>query len=123
MRQRRTERREVIVSVLETAGRPLTRNELWEAARERLPTIGFATVSRAVNALEEERYLVRLQYPGQPVRYEKNTSEEHPHFICNHCNRIFDLDCPMPAVAAPNLDGITITGHEVLFFGTCKTCG
>ncbi len=91
-------------------------------ARERLPSIGFATVSRAVNALLDERFLVPLQYPGQPVRYEKISAKEHPHFICTKCSRIFDLDCPMPAVAVPKLKEQTITGYEIVFFGLCEKC-
>ncbi|MFP4351909.1 MAG: Fur family transcriptional regulator [Puniceicoccaceae bacterium] len=117
MPERRTKQREVIESIIETIGRPLTRAELLEAAKERLPGIGFATVSRAVNDLLAAGELISLQYPGQPIRYEKRAEKEHPHLLSYKTNRIYDLDVPMPTVRIPDIPGVKITGYEVLFFG------
>jgi len=117
MPERRTQQRKVIESIIETIGRPLTRAELLEVARERLPGIGFATVSRAVNDLLAAGELISLQYPGQPTRYEKRAEREHPHLLSHKTNRIYDLDIPMPPVKVPRIPGVKITGYEVLFFG------
>lgn len=117
MAERRTKQRSVIESILKTSGRPLTRGELWEEARSRMPSIGFATVSRAVNELLEAQELLALQYPGQPTRYERPAEREHPHLLSHRTNRIHDLDIPMPVVKIPKIPGVKITGYEVLFFG------
>ncbi len=95
----------------------MTRAEIWEAAKEEMASIGFATVSRAVNELVEEGRLIALQYPGQPTRYERPATSEHPHLLSHRTHRIHDLDIPMPEVKIPKIPGVTITGYEVLFFG------
>ncbi len=82
-----------------------------------MPSIGFATVSRAVNELLEAQELLALQYPGQPTRYERPAEREHPHLLSHRTNRIHDLDIPMPVVKIPKIPGVKITGYEVLFFG------
>ena len=117
MAERRTKQREIIEAIIESVGRPLTRAELWDESKKNLPSIGFATVSRAVNDLLKEGYLLSLQYPGQPTRYEKVAEKEHPHLLSHSTNQIHDLDIPMPQVAIPKIPGIKITGYEVLFFG------
>jgi Fe2+ or Zn2+ uptake regulation protein len=117
MAQRRTKQRSVIEGIIETVGRPLTRAELWEEAKAEMPSIGFATVSRAVNDLLAEGILISLQYPGQSTRYEKRSSREHPHILCHRTNRIYDLAIPMPPVELPEIPGMKVTGYEVLFFG------
>ena len=99
------------------ADRPLTRNEIWEKAKECQSTIGFATVSRAVNDFLAEGRLIAVRYPGQPTRYEKRTEKEHPHMLSSKDNQIYDLDVPMPEVKIPKVPGVRITGYEVLFFG------
>jgi len=117
MPQRRTKQRTLIETILETTERPLTRTELWEAARAELSSIGFATVSRAVNDLLEEGAVIALRYPGQPTRYEPVSTTEHPHLLCSRTQRIYDLQIPMPPVKLPEVPGMRITGYEVLFFG------
>jgi len=86
-------------------------------AKGEMRSIGFATVSRAVNELLEEGRLICLQYPGQPPRYEPPAASEHPHLLSHRTNRIHDLDIPMPKVKIPEVPGVKITGYEVLFFG------
>ncbi|MEM0964679.1 MAG: transcriptional repressor [Verrucomicrobiota bacterium] len=117
MQQRNTKQRAVIESIIETTARPLTRAEIWEEAKKPLPSVGFATVSRAVNDFLAEGRLIALRYPGQPTRYEKLTNKEHPHLLSHKDGKIYDLDLPMPEVKIPKIPGVTITGYEVLFFG------
>lgn len=117
MAERRTKQRVVIERIIDATDRPLTRTEIWEISRGEMPSIGFATVSRAVNDLLKENRLLSLQYPGQPTRYEKPAAKEHPHLLCHRTGRIHDLDIPMPTVKIPSVPGVKITGYEVLFFG------
>ncbi|MCC5788629.1 MAG: transcriptional repressor [Opitutales bacterium] len=125
MTKRKTKQREVILEVLTQASRPLTRTELHQETLARLPGIGFATVSRAVNDLLAQQELVHLQYPGQPNRYEIAADIEHPHILCIRCQKIFDLPEGMPELSLPKVKGFKVGGYEVLYFGECtkrKTC-
>lgn len=117
-----TEQREVIVSILKKADRPLTRKEILERGRRQLPRLGIATVNRAIREMTENFEIVGIEYAGQPRRYELPVGREHPHFICRTCDRVFDLPMPMqlPQVQAP--EGFVVDGGEIVYSGTCAEC-
>ena len=117
-----TEQRVVIFSVLKEADRPLTREEILERGRRQLPRLGIATVNRAIREMTENFEIVGVEYPGQPRRYELSIGEEHPHFICRTCDRVFDLPVSMqlPPIKVP--EGFVVTGGEVVYSGTCAEC-
>lgn len=117
-----TQQREVILSVLKEAGRPLTREEILSSGRQQIRRLGSATVNRAIREMTETFQVVGLQFPGQPRRYELPAESEHPHFICNTCDKVFDLPVAMqlPDVHAPK--GFIVNGGEVVYFGKCPEC-
>ena len=117
-----TQQRSVIINVLKKANRPLTRKEILTKGRALLPKLGSATVDRAINKLTEDFQLIGLAFPGQSKRYELPAEQEHPHFICRVCEKVFDLDIPMrlPEVAFP--EGFYVSGGEVVYSGTCPQC-
>ena len=117
-----TQQRKVIVSVLKESGRPLARKEILALGRQKLPSLGAATVNRAIRKMTEHFEIIGIQYPGQPLRYELPAAGEHPHFICRKCDQVFDLPVPMqlPPINAP--EGFAITGGEIFYSGTCPDC-
>ena len=118
----KTRQRKVIVSVLREAGRPLARKEILTLGRQQLPSLGVATVNRAIREMTDNFEIIGIQYPGQPLRYELPAKGEHPHFICRKCDRVFDLPVPMqlPPVNTPS--GFVVTGGEIVYSGTCADC-
>ena len=117
-----TEQRQVILSVLKEANRPLAREEILTRGRECLPRLGSATVNRAIREMTTNFEIVGIEYPGQPRRYELPVGKEHPHFICRTCDRVFDLPATMqlPPVNVPK--GFVVTGGEIVYSGTCAEC-
>lgn len=117
-----TRQREVILEVLNEAGRPLTREEILAAGRKLLPRLGSATVDRAIRDMTENFQIIGVEFPGQPKRFELPAQHEHPHFICRICNRVFDIPVQMqlPKVKAPQ--GFLVTGGEIIYSGTCRDC-
>ena len=117
-----TEQREVIVSILEEADRPLTREEILKRGRIQIPRLGISTVNRAVREMTENSEIVGIEYAGQPRRYELPVGREHPHFICRTCDRVFDLPMPMqlPPVQVPK--GFVVNGGEIVYSGMCAEC-
>ena len=117
-----TQQREVILSVLKEAARPLTREEILSLGRQQIPRLGSATVNRAIREMTAAFQIIGVEFPGQPRRYELPAAGEHPHFICRSCNKVFDLPVAMqlPQVQAPK--GFVITGGEIVYTGTCPDC-
>ena len=118
----KTRQREVILSVLREAGRPLTRTEILQLGREKIPRLGSSTVDRSIREFTEVYELLGVDFPGQPRRYELPTLKEHPHFICRLCDRVYDLDVHMKLPELEMPKGIVAMGGEVIYSGTCAKC-
>lgn len=121
---RKTRQREAIERALDEAARPLTPAELHELGQVHCPRLGLRTVYRNIREMIEEGRLVGIDYPGQPLRYERvNPNGHHPHFICHRCRKVFELEGIRPHVTVKGDPGpFRISGEEVVFFGTCPTC-
>lgn len=120
--QRRTVQRDAIEAAIAEAGRPLTPAEVHEAALDVAPTLGLATVYRALRALAEAGEIVAVEVPGEAPRYERADLGHHHHFQCSACGKLFDLDgCPgnMKSLAPK---GFTVERHEIMLFGRCAEC-
>lgn len=121
--QRKTTQREAVREAFIAAGRPLDAQEVLEIAARQHPTIGIATVYRAVNTLVDDGWLKKVELPGEPMRYELADLEHHHHFHCTGCGRVFDVaGCALhhtPDVPA----GFTVDTHEVILYGRCADCG
>lgn len=125
MPQRRdTAQQRAIRDAVETAGRPLSVQEIHELAVEHSTGLGLRTVYRVLNRLLDDGAVVPVAIPSQPDRYEsaRVAATHHHHFRCEVCDRVFDVDaCPggldrmLPA-------GFELAGHEVSMWGECDQC-
>ena len=123
MPTRTTRQKVAILRALDAAGRALTVAEIHEAARGSVPGLGVRTVYRQVRELVDGGQLLGVDYPGQPLRYERpSPGGHHAHLVCRGCGRLFDLPGepgPVPFQAPP---GYVIDGEEVIFYGWCPEC-
>lgn len=121
--QRKTSQRQAIRDVFDAAGRPLSPGEAHAAARRTVPRLGMATVYRCLKELQEEAWLIPVELPGEPARYERSGKGHHHHFRCRRCERVYEVDgCAF--IVPPELPaGFRVEGHEVILFGLCARCG
>ena len=119
---RKTKQRQIIREVLEGAGRPLSASEVAKLARVEVANIGTATVYRAINKLLEDGFLVPVEIPAEPSRYEVAGLHHHHHFYCRKCKKVFDVDgCPSD-FSAFTPKGFTLDADEVILYGRCEDC-
>ena len=97
--RRDTRQRRAVRRVLEAADRPLSPQEILEAAQIELPQLGIATVYRSVKTLVEDGILEPVELPGEGQRYEIAGKHHHHHFHCNGCGKVFEVEgCGMAAI-------------------------
>ncbi len=120
--ERSTRQRTAIRAVIAAAGRPLSPQEVLDAAQSEVPGLSQATVYRNLKSLIDEGDIAVVTLPGDSPRYESAHHAHHHHFQCNECKRVFDVhDCPGDlARLAPK--GFTVEHHELTLYGRCNEC-
>lgn len=116
--------REAVIECLRNRHDHPTADALFQTLREEDPKISLGTVYRNLGLLVELGEIRKISTGDGCERYDYIT-EDHYHFICNHCGRIFDLDTKQMegihnSVVNENIG--TIDSHELTFYGICKEC-
>ena len=120
--QRSTKQRNAIQQAMAQANRPLTPQEVLELAQIAIPSLGIATVYRAIKMMIEDGVLREVYLPGRSPMYEVANYGHHHHFQCTLCARVFDVHaCPgnLAGLAPP---GFVVDGHEITLYGRCSDC-
>jgi Fur family ferric uptake transcriptional regulator len=120
--RRKTDQKEAIRRAIAGAERPLTAQEILDAAQGFVPGIGIATVYRNVKKLCSSGWLRTVELPGEPSRYERAEMEHHHHFQCDDCGRVFDVPGCTGGVGEIVPDGFQLRTHEILMYGRCGEC-
>lgn len=119
---RKTRQRAAIREALEITGRPMSPDEVLAVAQTHVSGLGIATVYRNIKALVEEGWLVAVELPGEPARYELSGKDHHHHFHCRGCGRVFELHGCVDHLAKLVPKGFLMTGHELVLYGLCQNC-
>lgn len=122
MRQRSSLQLRTIQHVFETSKHPLLAEEALGAAQKKLPSLGIATVYRAIRSLRNSGFLKVVELPGESTRYEMARKEHHHHFHCRKCKRVFEVESCPSSLKNFKLPGFAIEGHEITFYGSCSNC-
>lgn len=122
--QRNTRQLTAIKEAIESAGRPLSIEEIQQMAAKSVETLGQRTVYRAVRRLEDDGLIARVNDPGGGERYELASvaAHHHHHFHCTKCDRFYDVHgCPG---GLQNLlpEGFVLEHHELMLSGCCAAC-
>jgi len=120
--QRNTRQRTAIREAFERAGRPLSPQQVWEAARTGVEGLGIATVYRSIKGLVEEGWLAAIDLPGAHTVYELSGKLHHHHFHCDRCSRVFELTGCIPSINRLAGRRFSVTRHELVLYGVCADC-
>jgi len=120
--QRKTNQRSAIKDAFRGSDRPLAPQEVLDSVLEKDQQIGIATVYRNIKMLVEQEWLIAVEIPGEPSRYEMNGKRHHHHFVCRGCGRVFDIEgCP-GQIEAITPKGFEVDDHEIFLYGKCSEC-
>jgi Fe2+ or Zn2+ uptake regulation protein len=120
----RTKQREAILRVLRTTVSHPTADWIYEEVRKEIPNISLGTVYRNLKQLRESGEILEIDLSGTFSRFDGNP-DNHYHFRCEKCGRIFDVDEPVNKELDERVaqkTGFKISYHRLEFRGLCKEC-
>jgi len=118
-----TQQRDAIRQVLLNAGRPLSTQEVLAMAHRKVSGLGIATVYRNLKSLQEEGWIVAVDLPSQPPRWEVAPESHHHHFLCNTCDKLYEIHACPEGLQRLLPEGYILEEHNILLRGQCDGCG
>jgi len=120
-----TPQRQVVLQVVRGTEAHLTAAEIYDAARQLLPSISYATVYNSLRFLRDEGLISEITFGNSASRYDRETGR-HDHAVCTECGRLtdFDLDetSALLKLAARRSKFKPHSVHLTLY-GLCPDCG
>jgi Fur family ferric uptake transcriptional regulator len=120
-----TDSRKKILSLFLAGSDALAHGDIEKKAGEKFDRV---TVYRTLQTFVEKGIIHTIPTADNSVRYalckdctEGHHHDDHVHFVCNNCARIFCLD----DVVSPNIDlpaGYLARTVQVVINGICKDC-
>ena len=122
-----TRQRQVILDVMQDAKREhLTAEEVLQAARQKSPTLGIATVYRTLERLAGLGILYKTRFDEGKYRYElaDDSDHHHHHVQCVRCERIFELEEGLLDSIEQKImqQGFAIINHRLTIYAICPEC-
>jgi Fur family ferric uptake transcriptional regulator len=117
-----TQQRGEIREVFERNDRPLAGDEVLDLTQQKVTGLGMATVYRTTKALTDEGWLVPVEVPGVPPRYEVRGKAHHRHFHSLKCGKLFELEGCLECLEKLIPPSFRVVDHVVLLYGYCAIC-
>ena len=121
---RMTRQRRAILEALRRLESHPTGDEVYRAARRRLPHISLGTVYRNLELLSARGIIRKLDFAGAQRRFEAEP-EMHDHLRCLSCGRLDDVTVKpriSDASLGRQLRGYEVLGHHLEVVGLCPEC-
>ncbi len=122
------QRRAILDIILETEGKHLSAEEIYDLVKVKCPDIGLATVYRTMQMFEEVGLVYKHNFDEVRSRYEINHHNEyhqHHHLICVGCSRVIEVEEDLLEQLESGIEkkyNFEISNHNVKFFGYCEKC-
>lgn len=121
-RFRQTPQRLAVIEYLEGNKQHPSAEDIYQAVKQKFPTISFATVYNTLEALRKQGMVQELHIDPARKRFDPNTAM-HNHLMCTRCGKVEDIVAAQSeCVSGGVLSGYRITGSTVFFYGVCPEC-
>ena len=119
-----TKQREVILQVIRDTQEHLTANEVFDRAKQLLPTISFATVYNSLRFLKDAGHIGEISFGNGASQFDALTSR-HDHAICTSCGKLVDMEIELPneiVKLATKFSKFKLESIELTLRGLCPEC-
>lgn len=123
------QRRNVIDTVVESSGRHLNIEEIYNIVKKKCPEIGLATVYRTIQLLDDINVLSKLDLNDGCIRYELSINDDddhsHHHLICRECGEVIEVKEDLLEMLENIIEqnyNFKIYDHDLRVFGICSKC-
>ncbi len=91
-------------------------------ARKKISGLGIATVYRNLKSLQADGLIMAVELPGQPPRWEVAPQKHHHHFLCESCDKLYEIPACTEDLQQLLPEGYTLQDHDILLRGKCAAC-
>lgn len=119
-----TRQREVVLQVIRENMEHLTANEVFDKAKQLLPSISFATVYNSLRFLKEAGHIAEISFGNGASRFDSMTTR-HDHAICTKCGKLVDMELDLPdelVNSAAAFSKFKLESIELTLRGICPDC-
>ena len=119
-----TRQRRVVFDVVRSGDHHPTAAEVFEAARQSLPGISFATVYNSLRYLRDQGLVREIAFGNGASRYDRETNR-HDHALCSACGKLVDFDLPGTVAltgAAARASHFRAESVHLTLVGLCPKC-
>ena len=116
-----TRQRALILELLHSTSGHLTADEIFDLARQRMPSIARGTVYRNLKLMEQDREIARLEMPAGPDRYDRTTAP-HGHLYCDGCQKLTDIPVVGLVRELEAAIGTEVRSYQLTVHYLCPDC-
>ena len=116
-----TRQREAVMQAVLSSPRHMTADEVFEAARARLPGISRATVYRNLGLMERDGQVHRVRMAGAPDRFDRMLAP-HDHIRCPRCGELQDVTLGDLRALLEERLGRPVGAYELNVSALCDAC-
>ena len=117
-------------AVIELLGRQqccLTAQEIFDELRDEGRRVGIASVYRALEQLNKDGFVQRIDLGAGISRFEPihSSGEHHHHLVCDDCGKVeafADDELERALRRVEGRTGFSVAGHDVVLRGACSEC-
>ncbi|MFQ6607879.1 MAG: transcriptional repressor [Fidelibacterota bacterium] len=120
--KRYSKQRELVLEIVLGTNSHPTADWIFQQAKMQMRDISLGTVYRNLNQLVENSLILAHNINGV-VHYD-GFIEDHQHFYCTSCKKLYDVSLPVREIMSVIEEGIvhTVKRYEVRLEGTCSSC-
>ena len=121
---RNTRQRQRILEVLRGSKSHPTADWIYGQVKCEFPKLSLGTVYRNLKLLKENGEIRELDFGSTFSRFD-GVCEDHYHFVCRKCGRVFDVNMTVEANLNKKAEKAThfnVECHRLEFYGLCKGC-